>query len=350
MAWAKLLIFLLVMYLLYDLIKTKIGHFKDFEASFALIFLPKNILLLCIILLLTPVNWAFEAWKWQKLASKIESTNFWQAYKGVLVGLTLGTTTPLMIGDYAGKILLLKSDKRLQSIGAILLGNAIQLYVSLVFGTISYVFFIIWAKPSPIFVHSFLVTILIISIVFGVYLGNNLSNISIFLSKNVWNCNIFCGKSNLTLNLSPQERDFYQSTPLTKGNILFNYLKKYLIVLKNYTVLELRNLLLIAASRYLIFTIQFVLMFKIFQINLPLNIILVGIGIVFLTKTLISAFNSLGDLGIRTLTSVYYFGFFGANVAAVSSATFMIWLVNVLLPVIVGSVFVWQLKLTTKRT
>ncbi len=315
LAWAKLLVFLLVMYFLYDLIKTKIGHFEDFEASFVLIFLPKNILLISIILLLTPVNWAFEAWKWQKLASKIEKTTFWQAYKGVLVGLTLGTTTPLMIGDYAGKILLLKSDKRLQSIGAILLGNAIQLYVSLVFGTISYAFFIIWAKPTPIFVHLFLVIILGIALIFGIVLGINLSKIEIFLSKN---------------------------------NSL-KYLKKYLIILENYTVLELRNLLLIAASRYLIFTVQFVLMFKIFQINLPLNVILAGIGIVFLTKTLISALNALGDLGIRTLTSIYYFGFFGANIAAVSSATFMIWLVNVLLPVMVGSIFVWQLKLSTKN-
>ena len=351
LTWTKAIVFLLVMYFLYDLIKTKIGHFEDFEVSFSLLFLPKNILLISLILLLTPINWAFEAWKWQKLASKIENTTFWQAYKGVLVGLTLSTTTPLMIGDYAGKILLLKSDKRLQSIGAILLGNAIQLYISLVFGTISYVFFIIWVKPSPIFAHSFLVTILTISIVFGVYLGNNLSNISVFLSKNVWNCDILCGKSNLSLNSSSQERGFDQATPqnITEGNILLKYLKKYLIILENYTVLELRNLLLIAASRYVIFTIQFVLMFRIFQINLPLNIILAGIGIVFLTKTLISALNALGDLGIRTLTSVYYFGFFGANIAAVSSATFMIWLVNVLLPVTVGSVFVWQLKLSTKK-
>jgi len=313
--WIKTIIFFTVVFLLYRLIQSKIEHFDEIEQGFKTIFFSKNILLLLILFLLTPVNWAFEAWKWQKLASKVEKISFWEAYKGVLIGLTFSTATPMMIGDYAGKVLMLKTDKRLQSIGAILLGNSLQMYVSLLFGTISYLFFIILANPKPLFLHIFIIAILISSLIFGIFLSLNLSNIKVFLSRNKF----------------------------------FEYLKKYLGVLENYTLLELKKLFIIAASRYIIFSIQFVLMFKVFQVNLPIYVLLVGVGIIFLTKTLISILNALGDLSIRELTSIYYFGFFGANIFAVSSATLMIWLVNVLFPMLIGSIFILQLKLIQKR-
>jgi hypothetical protein len=313
--WIKTIIFFTVVFLLYRLIQSKIEHFDEIEQGFKTIFFSKNILLLLILFLLTPVNWAFEAWKWQKLASKVEKISFWEAYKGVLIGLTFSTATPMMIGDYAGKVLMLKTDKRLQSIGAILLGNSLQMYVSLLFGTISYLFFIILANPKPLFLHIFIIAILISSLIFGIFLSLNLSNIKVFLSRNKF----------------------------------FEYLKKYLGVLENYTLLELKKLFIIAASRYIIFSIQFVLMFKVFQVNLPIYVLLVGVGIIFLTKTLISILNALGDLSIRELTSIYYFGFFGANIFAVSSAALMIWLVNVLFPMLIGSIFILQLKLIQKR-
>ncbi len=307
---------MIVLYSLYKLIQSKIEHFDAVKQSFQLLLSAKNIFLMLIILLLTPINWAFEAWKWQKLALKVEKISFWEAYRGVLVGLTFATATPMMIGDYAGKILMLKSDKRLQSIGAILLGNSLQMYVSLLFGTASYLFFVIWAKPEPIWLHISIVLLLATCLVFGVFLSLNLSNINHFLSK----------------------------------NSIFEYLKKYLKVLENYHISELKTLFIIATSRYLVFSLQFLLMFKIFQINLLDTVLLVGIGIIFLTKTLISALNSLGDLSVRELTSIYYFSYFGANIASVSSATFMIWLMNVLFPIIIGSVFVLQVKFRIKNT
>ncbi len=313
--WIKTIIFLTVVFLLYRLIQSKIEHFDEVKQSFSLLFLPKNIFLLVIIISLTPVNWAFEAWKWQKLASKVEKISFWDAYKGVLIGLTFSTATPMMIGDYAGKILMLKTDKRLRSIGAILLGNSLQMYISLLFGTISYLFFVIWTNPSPLSLHICVITFLMICLIFGIFLGFNLSNINAFLSRNQF----------------------------------FEYLKKYLGVLENYTFTELKMLFAIATSRYFVFSLQFVLMYKVFQINLPVSVLLVGVGIIFLTKTIISVLNALGDLSIRELTSIYYFSFFGANIAAVSSATFMIWLVNILLPILIGSVFILQLKLTPKN-
>ncbi len=182
--WIKTLIFLVILYATYLLIRQKGADIETIKQSFERIYSPINILLLLIVLALTPINWAFEAWKWQKLASKIENITFWEAYRGVLVGLAFSTATPMMLGDYAGKILMLKSDKRLQSIGAILLGNGMQLYVSLLFGAISYLFFISWSKPTPIFLHLSIVFCLIIALIVGLLLSFNFHKIGNFSTEN----------------------------------------------------------------------------------------------------------------------------------------------------------------------
>ncbi|WP_394993869.1 lysylphosphatidylglycerol synthase domain-containing protein [Emticicia sp.] len=312
--WIKTIIFLVILYATYLLIRQKGADIEAIKYSFVSMYSPSNILLLLIVLLLTPVNWAFEAWKWQKLASKIENISFWEAYRGVLVGLAFSTATPMMLGDYAGKVLMLKSDKRLQSIGAILLGNGMQMYVSLLFGAISYLFFIFWSKPTPIFLHLSIVFLLIIALIFGLFLSFNFHRIDVFSTQNK----------------------------------VFQYISKYLNVLKYYNIIELRNIFFIASARYIVFTIQFLIVLKIFEINLPISILLAGIGIVFLAKTLASVLNFLGDLSVRELTSVYYFSYFGANTSFIASATLMIWLINVLLPILVGSLLVLQLKFTKK--
>ena len=312
----KTIIFLIVIYSVYLLIRQKGGNITEIWQSFDLIFSPNNITLLIFVLALTPINWAFESWKWQKLVAKVEKITFLEAYKGVLAGLALSIASPMMLGDYAGKILMLKTDKRLQSIGAILLGNGVQMYVSLLFGTISYLFFIFWSRPTPIFLHFIIVFCIILALIFGLFLSFNLSKVNEYFLNNK----------------------------------LFSYLKKYLIILKYYNFIDLKNILLIASARYLVFTIQFVIILKIFEINLPIFILLAGIGIIFLAKTLASVLNFLGDLSVRELTSVYYFSYFGVKTSLIASATLAIWLINVLLPILVGSLLVLQLKFIAKKS
>ncbi|AFK02367.1 hypothetical protein Emtol_1218 [Emticicia oligotrophica DSM 17448] len=309
--WIKTVLLLILLFLLYKLLNEKIKHFEEIKQSFDVFKSTQNQFLIVLVIAITPINWAFEALKWQKLVSKVERISFFEAYRGVLIGLTFATATPMMIGDYAGKILMLKSNKRLESIGAVLLGNSLQLYTSLLFGTISYSLFIFWSKPSFLIFHIIIVSLFLVSLTLGFILARNLPNLNQFLSKNKW----------------------------------LSQLKPYIGILENYSIAETKVLLLIAIGRYLIFSTQFYLMFHIFQVDLSASVLWVGIGLIFLGKTVASVLNFLGDLSIRELTSIYYFSYFGANLAAVSSATFTIWLVNVLLPIIFGIFFIIKIRL-----
>lgn len=306
---------LFVFYAVFRLMQEKAVDFKKIQAQLAVLKVPKNIFLLSLILFLTPINWAFEAIKWKKMANKVEKISFWQAYRAVLIGLTLSIATPIGIGDYAGKMLLLKSEKRFQSIGAVFLGNSVQLYVSLTFGMFSYLFFIVSAKPTFIYLHIFLLFILVLCVLLGIYLASNLYRINAVLE-----------------------------------NRYIKLIKPFFNIIASFQAKEIKELFFLSVARYCVFSFQFLLMFFIFDSHLGIPILLAGIGFVFLTKTLISVINVFADLGIRELSSIYFFGFFGANLTAISTATFMIWLINVFLPIIVGSVFILQIKLSFKTS
>lgn len=308
----KNILFAGILFAVYRMLKEKGESIEEVALYFSQIPLSLN---LWIVLLLIPVNWAFEAWKWQRLATKVEKISFLRAYQGVLAGLALANFTPMMIGDYAGKILMLKTPKRTASIGAILLGNGMQLYVSLLFGATSYLYFLWATRPTPFVLHSSIVSGLFILLLIGVWIAFNLQK----------------------LNLSDTSNKFLR------------YISQYLVVLKTYTLAELKDILLIAIGRYLIFTIQFLLILQLFQIDLPILALLAGTGIIFLTKTLGAAFNFLGDLSMRAITAVYYFGYFGVKLSLITTATFTIWLINVLVPVIIGSLFILTLRFSTQN-
>lgn len=308
----KTIFVFVVLLAIFLILKEKQASLSELSSKLKNLITAQNLFLLLLVLLLTPINWAIEALKWQKLASKIEKVSFSQAYQGVLVGLSMSTATPLMLGDYAGKILMLKSDNRSESLGAILLGNGMQTFVSVFFGWLSYIFFVFKALPKPLILHICIIFILGSCVLIGFFMAFRLKNMTQFLQK-------------------------------TK---IFSSFAQYFQVLEHYSFSEIRVIFFTATLRYFVFSLQFLLIFFIFQVNLSLEIILAGIGMIFFAKTIASVINFIGDLGLRSLTAIYYFNAFGADVSIVGMATLLLWLINVLLPVLVGSVFIWQLKLS----
>lgn len=90
------------------------------------------------LLLLMPVNWGIEALKWQLLLRRIESVGFGEAYRGVLAGVSLGFTLPVLAGDAAGRVLSLRSSRRAGAVGASLVSGGLQFLAALLLGTIAW--------------------------------------------------------------------------------------------------------------------------------------------------------------------------------------------------------------------
>ncbi len=303
----KWLIFGLIVWLSYQALAKQFIKINDLFGVLKNVINGKNAFNIVLLIGLIFVNWGIEAKKWQILASKIEKITFNAAYQSVLVGLSLGFVTPANLGDYAGKIWQLKSKNKAESLGAILLGNGIQFYVSLIFGEIAYL--IIWRNKITIFDQ-----IIFCSIAFLLILG-------IFI--------------------------YYFRVKIIENLPKFSWLKPFqnhFEMMVKFNSTEMKRLFVWSSLRYLTFSLQFVLILLIFKVNIHFIDLWAVSCLVFLFKTIIPAINFISDLGVREYTALHFFSLFSVNISAVIMATFCLWFLNVLLPVVFGGLLVLRIK------
>jgi len=271
---------------------------------------PESLVWLALTVALIPLNWSLEALKWRDLARKIQPVRFREALEGVLAGLSFGFATPANLGDYAGRLLNLRSDRRLENLGAALLGNGAQYFITLLGGTLGYAYFQA-THAAPLHPgHRLLLGAMGLAIGFGLWVGFRREAAMNGLSGYRW------------------------LVPLSQS----------LGVIGQYRAEELARLMGWATLRYLVFCVQFLLVLHVFGFRLPLADQLSTVALVFFAKTVLPSFHFLSDLGIREFTALYFFSFFPVEPAAVVSATLTLWVLNILVPVLVGTVFLLRLK------
>jgi uncharacterized membrane protein YbhN (UPF0104 family) len=303
----KWLIFGLIVLISYKTLTKEFIKIDDLFGELKKAVVWDNALKIILLIILILVNWGFEAKKWQILASKIENLSFKEAYQSVLIGLSLGFVTPANLGDYAGKIWQLKSKNKTESIGAILLGNGIQFYVSLIFGEIAYL--IIWEKEITTF-DQILFCLIAFALVLGVIIYHYRVKIIGYLPRFSW----------------------------------LNVFQKHFEMMVKFNSDEIRQLFIWSFLRYLTFSLQFVLTLLIFKVNIHFIDLWAVSCLVFLFKTIIPAINFISDLGVREYSALHFFSLFLVNISAVIMATFCLWFLNILLPVMFGGLLVLRIK------
>jgi hypothetical protein len=261
--------------------------------------------------LLTPVNWGLEALKWQILLRRVNPIPFWEAYKGVLAGVSLGFALPAQLGDTAGRVMSLDNN-RSGAIGASLVSGGMQFYVAIVFGALA------WAY--------------------------HLKDVAGRNTRSGWGLLVFLlglSLGGVVLGLARRRVMSFLS-----GRSFGQRVRQYVQVAGEYTDPEICLALGTAAARYLIFSGQFYLAMRVVGLELPPVTAAAGIGLVFLAKTITPAFNLLSDLGVREAASLWVFSPYGVEVPVLLTATLLLWFANVLTPVLVGLIWVWKLKFT----
>ncbi len=89
--------------------------------------------------------------------------------------------------------------------------------------------------------------------------------------------------------------------------------------------------------RNLVFVIQYAFLFAALSITLDFQTIFIGINLVLLAKTIGFGINVLGELSIRSILSVQFFENYGVSSIHILCITFIIWLLNVILPAFIGA-------------
>ena len=245
------------------------------------------------ILFLSFANRFLEILKWQNLVSSFKIITIGEASMQVLASLTAGIFTPNGIGEYAGKTLYFEKNKAKKIIFINLLCNGIQLILTVVFGTIGLL----------VLGYNFWV-ILIFATVFGFW-------ILAFLSKKI----------------------------KVKGYSLEKLISKINEIPKN---IHQRNIIL-GIARYLIFSHQYYFLFIAFDVHLPYFTLIATIATVYFLASSLPSFQFL-DFAVKGSVAVYFFSLLGVNEWIVIFVTTLMWFLNVVIPVIIGSFYVLNFK------
>ncbi len=266
-------------------------------------FTAKNILFLC---LLSVLNWGFEILKWRNLVSFIKPITFIEATKQSLAALTASLFTPNRIGDYAAKTVYFSKRFHKKVLLLNLLSNMAQMATTSFVGIIGVMFFVTIYNPEISYYKIGKLLFIVISLIaFGWFIiANKQINIRGFSLKKI--------------------TQFIKSIPLTTHI----------------------NTLLFSVIRYLIFSFQFYFLLTIFgsHITYPDAMVIIT-SMYFLASIVPSIF--IFDVVIKGSIAVYLFTFANVNSLVVLSIIMSMWLLNFVLPSLIGSYFVLNFKFPT---
>lgn len=256
---------------------------------------------------LVPANWAIEAIKWQYLAAKLEKITFLSAMKGVLAGLCLGFITPHALGDYVGRMYFMQLKQKLNAIGAILLARISLFYVTLFYGVMG--FLLIFGSDN--FATNFynINTIIALSFIFLIFF---------FLIFNYE----------------------YFSKYFIKIKFYARFIHPYIKIIGDYTISQLCYTFVLSFFRYVIFTIQYLLILDFFEVDAFNVLVAASVCLIFFTKSIFPSFNFLSDVGIREAAALFFLGNIGIAQPTIIVASLIVWLINILIPSLAGLVII----------
>jgi len=218
-----------------------------------------------------------------------------------LASLTTSLITPNRIGEYGAKALYFEKKQRNQILGLNLVGNFYQLLMTLIFGIIGFSYFVFQHKIGIEFYQIFKV------ILFGFFVSIAL----FFIAKYFNYSNSFYKKI----------RTFIKkiSTRLNLKVCLYSFL------------------------RFVTFSHQFYFLLLIFKIDISYIDALSAITSIYLIASFIPML-SLFDVVLKGTVAVFIFSFYNIQPIIILSITSIMWILNFVLPAIIGSYFVLTFK------
>jgi hypothetical protein len=105
--------------------------------------------------------------------------------------------------------------------------------------------------------------------------------------------------------------------------------------------------MVLGLCRYLVFSHQYYFLFLAFDVHLPYLILMSAITSIYFLASSLPSFQFL-DFAVKGSVAVSFFGLLGVNEWIVIFITTLMWLLNVVIPVVVGSYYVLNFKLKSK--
>lgn len=260
---------------------------------------PQHRWSLLALLFLTFSNRFIEILKWQNLASLIQPISVGQATKQVLSALTLGIFTPNGIGEYAGKALYFAKKDTGRVIFLNMLCNGVQVIYAILFGLLG--------LTILNYTHQFIPPYYL-WILYGIAL------------------------TILLLLFSLRHLSI-------KGYSMHTVIQMLQEIPKN----KHRKNLFLALLRYASFTHQYVILYYLFGVDIPYFDLLCAVSAIYLLASSLPNFQFL-EFAVKGSIAMFIFTALDVNQWVVALVATLIWLLNIVLPISIGSYFVLTFK------
>ncbi len=310
----KVAFFLLSCWFIYFHLKQQLHTLGDTWNGLKSLLAENHRIQLYTVLLLALFNWSLEVFKWQLLVKKVEHVPLFRAFRAVFNGITVSFFTPNRSGEFAGRIIYLQPGNRIKAALLSLVGSTAQLLVTFQCGLAALWYYLplfVDMEQTELLKWQLLILITFVLLSLSWWKLPRLSNvISRLKIRNTWK----------------EKAQVWSRCSSTDKGLVW----------------------LLSLSRYIVFTLQQVLIFRILDFSPSLPEMA---GLSALSFMLITAIPSiaLGELGIRGSVNLAVFGFAGALSSTVILATFTLWCLNLAIPASMGAVSVLFLKWRMKE-
>jgi len=117
----------------------------------------------------------------------------------------------------------------------------------------------------------------------------------------------------------------------------------------NFQLTTLLSILLISALRYGVFLVQYYLLFSVFDIPLHPMQVYTGVSVMFVLMAIVPTLTILTDLGFRWFAGILIFKMYTTNTAGILAVSLGVWLINLIIPALVGSLLILRIKFFQNR-
>lgn len=250
-----------------------------------------------IVILLMPVNWLLESLKWKILVKAQLQISLKDAVKAVLAGVTTGTATPNRLGEFAGRVFMTKEGNRAELLLLTFVASFCQVGVTILAGMIA-----------------------------------------AFTGNFHW--------ENLSENFSEYETYYLWLVPVAFAVfavLLIRFVRKKQIRFPAVSLVTFLNVFGLSAIRYAVYVLQFVILLSMVVPELDWAIAFSGVALSYLLVTIIPTF-SLTEVLVRGSVAGIVFSQTAIPADTAFYVAVLLWMINVAVPALIGSVFVFRLK------
>ena len=306
------------LFFLYQQLTSK-SSVEQFDLDQIIVKLQENYIVVTVVILMMFLNWFLESLKWRFLISKIEKVSIKRSIRAIFSGITVSAFTPNRVGEYGGRVFCLEKADRIKGVLITVIGSMAQLVTTIVFGSIG---ILLLPNLMPEFDSLLSNIVFAYPIMLFLLILLNVLLVTLFLNASVF------------------------SVVLSKIKFLRKF-KKYNEVFSFYNSSELLEILLYSVGRYIVFTTQFFILLQVFDVQIGYVDAMILITTMLLVISIIPTI-AIAEIGIRGSVALFLFGLVSVNAIGILSATFVMWVINLLLPALIGTIFIFSLKFFRK--